>query len=184
MFGNQEVPSSLFALRDSIVEYAHGKARKPRNLKKLHDWLGGDGWDTLIGPDSGEQMVINLRALAQYQFLDSEFSAVKDLDPEDVITDEMRLTYARGLIAEACAECDESLCPTLHSYKLERPDGTSAIVGASVEIHQGGAVANWQGIFAKLDDFYAQMKRCDVWLVEQAPEIDDAKLLGLWTRDV
>jgi hypothetical protein len=184
MFENQQLPSNLWPLRDAIIDYAHGNARKPRSLKKLHDWLEDDGWGSLVGEESEQEMVLNLYSLAQQKFSDSEFSAVEGLDPGDVITDEMRLTYARGLITEACAECDESLCPTIHSYKLERPDGASATVGASVESQQGGAVANWQGIFATLDDFFAEMKRCDVWLLEEAPDIDDARLLGLWTRDV
>ena len=184
MFGNQELPSSLWPLRDAIVDYAHGNAPKPRSLKKLHDWLEGDGWDTLIGPDSDEKMAINLHALAQYQFLDSEFSAVEGLDPDDVITDEMRLTYARKLIAQACVDCDEDLCPMLHSYIVERPDGATAIVGALIGVEGHDPVVAWQGIYVTRGDFYAQMKRSDMWLIEEAPAIDDASILELWTRDI
>jgi len=185
MSDNPVLPSNLWPLRDAIIEHAHGKARKPRNLKRLHDWLEDDGWDSLVGESSKYEMAIKLYDLAYQQFSDSEFRAVEGLNPGDVITDDRRLTYARELISAACSGDDGYLCPTLHSYKLERQDGASAIVGALVEIHgQGGAVAVWQGIYATREDFFAAMKRCDVWLIEDVKEIDDARILALWERDI
>ena len=185
MFKNPELPSCLWPLRDAIVDHANGNAQEPQNLENLYEWLQNDGWDSLIGSDSEQEMALKLCELAQYQFLDSEFSVIEDLAPGEVITNSMRLSYAKGVIAMACSGDDGYLCPTLHSYKLEHSDGSRAIVGASVEIHgQAGAVAVWQGVHSTRDNFFATMKRCDIWLIEDAKNIDDDSILRLWQREI
>ena len=178
-----EIPESLWPLRDAAIDYAIKGGEEP-DIKALHEWFEVDGWDAIIAGWNYEALVIKLYYLAWSSFEDDEFAALEDIEVNE-ITDAMRLKYARDLLEKASSGEDDYLCPSVHSCKIERENGDSAILGSYMEIHgQGGPVVTWWGIFKDDESFIESLKQSDHVLIDEIDIITDEKILSLWKKAI
>jgi hypothetical protein len=172
-----EIPEHLWPIRDAAIDHVLKGTPEP-DLKPLYDWYEVDGWDAVISAWTHEAMAFNLFYLAQNTFEDNEMAACEGIEVDE-ITDELRISYARGRIESGYE--DEYLTPTLHSCELKRADWDSVILGCVMEIHgQGGLYLNWWGLFKTQDDFYDSIRNSGYIIESDLEGITDEQILSLW----
>jgi len=172
-----ELPQNLWSIRDAAIDSIINGTKAP-NLQPIYDWLEDDGWDAIVGAWSNEEMAIKLEDLAETAFDDEELAYDLDMDVKD-ITDEMRITRTRELINESLDDGYES--PSVHSYKLLPESDESPVIGCVMEIHgQGGAVADWWGVYKNHDDFIKSIRASGLILLSELDALTDEKILSLW----
>jgi len=180
-FTRIDFPEKLLHIVDVVVAHAVDNTPLPDNLNDLTEWFETDGWDHLCSTTDDYFCALKLFQLAWYNFSDQELEANQE---ETVpITDEVRLAYARNLVAEAIEEVDEYNCPTVHSIQISNANGHVAILGWLVESHgQGGVVPVFQGIFSNKSDFYQSLRDLDFVLQTEEDLLKDETILRLWNQ--
>lgn len=177
MSSTPEIPEYLWPIRDAAIDHVLKGTPEP-DLKPLYDWFEVDGWDAVINAWAHEDMAFNLFYLAQGVFEDYEMAAYESIEVDE-ITDELRISYARGRIHSGYE--DEYLTPSLHSCELKRGVGDSVILGCVMEIHgQGEPYLNWWGLFKSQDDFYDSIRNSGYIIESHLEGITDEKILSLW----
>ena len=175
-----ELPKKFWKIRDALVEHLMSNSRLPAGLADLQEWLATDGWDDLLAAWINEDVALKYGRLED-RFSDSYLSDSECLDASDVITDSMRIDFARSAIRSLILDSDGYYNPSVHSFPIERDDGESAVLGCTVEIHgQYGPVPQWHGVFADKDDFYKYLRDAGFLFHSEADEIGDAEILALW----
>ena len=175
-----ELPKKFWKIRDALVEHLMSNSRLPAGLADLQEWLATDGWDDLLAAWINEDVALKYGRLED-RFSDSYLSDSECLDASDVITDSMRIEFARSAIRSLILDSDGYYNPSVHSFPIERDDGESAVLGCTVEIHgQYGPVPQWHGVFADKDDFYKYLRDAGFLFHSEADEIGDAEILALW----
>ena len=175
-----ELPKRFWKARDAAIEHVLSKAPLPAALADLQEWLATDGWDDLLAAWINEDVALKCGTFED-RFSDSYLSDSEYLDASAVITDPMRIDFARSTIRTLIFESDGYCNPSVHSFPIERADGERAILGCTVEIHgQYGPVPQWHGVFADKDDFYKYLRDAGFLFHSEADEIGDAKILALW----
>jgi hypothetical protein len=172
-----EIPESLWSIRDAAIDHILKGTPEPE-LKPLYDWFEFDGWDAVTSAWTHEDMTLNLFQLAQYTFEDDEMAACEGIEVDE-ITDELRISYARGCIERSYD--DEYLTPTLHSCELKRANGDAVILGCVMEIHgQGEPYLNWWGLFKTQAEFYDSIRNSGFIIDSDEEGITDEKILSMW----
>ena len=175
-----EIPQRFWKARDAAIEHVLSKAPLPAELADLQEWLATDGWDDLLAAWINEDVALKCGTFED-RFSDSYLSDSEYLDASAVITDPMRIDFARSTIRTLIFESDGYYNPSVHSFPIERADGECAVLGCTVEIHgQYGPVPQWHGVFADKDDFYKYLRDAGFLFHSEADEIGDAKILALW----
>ena len=175
-----ELPKKFWKIRDALVEHLMSNSRLPAGLADLQEWLATDGWDDLLAAWINEDVALKYGRLED-RFSDSYLSDSECLDASDVITDSMRIDFARSAIRSLILDSDGYYNPSVHSFPIERDDGESAVLGCTVEIHgQYGPVPQWHGVFADKDDFYKYLRDAGFLFHSEADEIGDAEILASW----
>jgi hypothetical protein len=179
-----QLPEELQQIQDLVVDHVNKNTPLPKNLDELVDWYEDDGWDLLIGSWGSDHIALKLFDLGCLKFSDAELTA--NLEEPEPITNELRVTYAREQISNAFENSDGYDCPSVHAVLIKKEDGSSAVLGWTVEIHgQGGPVPEFQGVFSSKSDFYDSLKdfdRLDLLLDKDVEELSDEAILQLWTR--
>ena len=176
-----ELPQELWAVRDAAIEYALTDAPLPANFDLLTEWLEGDGWDALLAAweDDGELYAIKLKEKSLDRFCDSELRYDLDLVQGDVVTDAMRVQFAREQIDALEEDTTES--PSVVSYKVTRQDGKSAVIGCTIEVHgQGGPVLFGHGVFRTKELFFKHLSESGLVLSQDLASLDDPAILAFW----
>jgi len=175
------LPNKLIPIRNQVVDHVRKNTPAPNNLSELVSWLETDGWDLLVGAWSDERMILKLYELAYLKFNDSELGDYED--PQDVITDELRLAFAYKRIAEEFDSGDGSTCPSVHTVELRNDNDDTAILGWLVEIHgQAGHYPNFWGAYSSKEKFYQELRDTEHLFLEDDKEFNDKKILELWQR--
>jgi hypothetical protein len=176
-------PEHLQAACDEAI--AAFKSAKPesKSLGAIKEWLEVDGWDALIA-DLGDQMAINLAALAYDQFTDGELRANLDIPDDQSVTDTDRLQWGREKIDEVVNNYDDCLLPSVHAYQLVSSNGDTAWIGCLVEIHgQLGPACQWQGLWPSREFFWMALGENNAyWLVTLMGDVPDEVILSLWPK--
>ena len=176
-----ELPEKFWGTRDALVGHLLSNTPLPPDLADLQEWLATDGWDNLLAAWVNEDVALNLERWAFHRFCDSALRDAEGLDESVVITDQMRVRYAREAISYSVENSDGDDSPSVHSFAIERADGERAILGCTVEIHgQYGPVPQWHGVFADKDDFYKYLRDAGFLFHSEADEVGDAEILALW----
>ena len=175
---NSELPKKFWKIRDAAVDHALTNSPLPADLKHLQAWLETDGWDNLLEAWINEDIAVNLNDLASHRFSDTELRDYGGVEDSEVITNDIRIKFARSIINGAIAECDGS---SIHSYLLQQNDGPSAILGCTAEIHgQAGPSCVWHGVFVDKETFYNHLRASGFLLPDEADTLADDKILALW----
>jgi hypothetical protein len=176
-----ELPKRFWKSRDAAIEHLLSNSGLPAGLADLQEWLATEGWDDLLAAWINEDVALYLVGWAPYKFYDSALRDAEELDDSVVITDQMRVRYAREAISYAIENSDGDNSPSVHSFPIERVDGEHAILGCTVEIHgQYGPVPKWHGVFADKDDFYRYLRAAGFLFHSETNEIGEAEILALW----
>jgi hypothetical protein len=177
----KNLPSQLAIIRDQVVDHVRNGTPLPDNLNELINWYETEAWDDLVDGWGDEFIVLKLSSLAWLGFSDSELIANQESD--EPVTNELRIAYARQLIAQTLESCDGYDCPTVHAVELKKDDGSTAVLGWTMEIHgQGGAVAFYQGAFSDLEHFYQSLRDCDFLFPSEQDQLTDEAILGFWAK--
>ena len=176
-------PEHLQAACDEAIAAFKSGEPEPQSLEAIKEWLDVDGWDALIA-DLGDQMAINLTALADDQFMDGELRANLDIPNDQPVTDADRLRWGREKIDEVLNNYDDYLLPSVHAYQLVSSSGDTAWLGCLVEIHgQGGPACKWQGLWSTRESFWQALGENNAyWLVPLMGDVPDAVILSLWPK--
>jgi hypothetical protein len=175
-----DLPERLHPIIEEVVAHAINKAPLPKRLSEVVEWFEGEGWDHICSATDENYTALKLFYLAWLKFSDQELEAnQEELVP---ITSEVRLSYARSLIAEALETSDGYDCPTVHAVTVANAQGQSATLGWLIEIHgQGGPVAEFQGVFPDKAAFYQSLRDTDYVLQTEQDDVKDETILRLWT---
>ena len=179
------LPEELWEIRDAVVEHFHANTPLPQDIKRLHEWLEGDGWDILLESwDEEEEVVMKTEYLSSF-FSDSELRDAEGLEPSDKINDEIRVEYARNWMSDKFEAGDDLYnIKSIHSSELKRRDGKSATIYCTyTSFGQGGGEMFWYGTFATRQGFLNHIKGLGYWLTEDVVSMDDATILTLWQKD-
>ena len=155
-----EFPAELIPIRNAVIEHVISGSPIPSDLSLITEWLGNDGYDDLIRSwdENGEDICIEIERLAD-KFSDEMMHDYADIEAGITITDEMRISHIKKMCSDYFIE---ELCwpvLTIHSYKVTRDDGQSAIIGYLMGVYgQGGPEFEYYGIFADKESFYKKLK--------------------------
>lgn len=94
-----ELPINLLSVRDRIIDCVQQGMSVPDDANELTDWIETERWDNLIAGWDPEHVIINLGHFSWLIWSDEEMLAREDLTAP--ITYKQRLSYARGLVADA-----------------------------------------------------------------------------------
>jgi len=177
-----KLPDKFFATRDQVINHVHTTSPLPENLGELLAWYENEGWDELVPAYAEEEhIVINLNYVSWLKFSDSELIASQE--DEELVTDELRIKYARELIAETLEAYDGYDCPSVQTIEIRNQAGDSAVLGWLIEIHgQGGPVAIYQGAFTDKKQFYENLRECNFLLDTEQHSLTDESILNLWSK--
>jgi hypothetical protein len=175
------IPKRLVTVSDQVIEQVKNRLALPPTISELTAWFETEGWDTLVPTfDDDEHIAVDLNHLASLAFWDSELIDAEDLD-DDPVTDEIRVKYAREVIANALDQYDDDVCPSVHSVELRNRLGETAILGWLVEAHgQGGAVPVFQGAFRDQRHFHEDLRATNFLLDSHQDTLTDEVILQLW----
>ena len=177
-----KLPEELQKIQDLVVDHTNKHTPLPKNLNDLVSWYEDDGWDLLIGSWGSDHIGLKLFDLACLKFSDAELAA--NLDEPEPITNELRVNYAREQISNAFENSDGYDCPSVHAVLISKKDGSSAVLGWTVEIHgQGGPVPEFLGVFSTKTNFYDSLKdfeRLDFLLDKDVESLTNEAILKLW----
>jgi hypothetical protein len=176
-----ELPAEFFPIRDAVIEHVISGSPIPSDLSLITEWLGNEGYQVLISSwdKNGEDICIEIKHLAD-KFSDEMMHDYADIEAGVTITDDMRIDHIKYM-------CNyffiEELCwpvLTIHSYKVTRDDGQSAIIGYLMGVYgQGGPEFEYYGIFADKESFYKKLKE-DSYLINDIDSFEIAKILSTW----
>jgi hypothetical protein len=174
-----ELPEKLISIRDQVIDHVRKKTPVPNDLSDLINWYESQGWDELAPLWAEEEHVaLNFNSISMY-FCDSELIANQEDDAP--VTDELRIQYAKKLVAYTFENNDGYDCPSVQVVELKNANGDSAVLGWLIEIHgQGGPVPIYQGAFSNKKYFYQHLKDMDFLLDTEEHSITDEKILRLW----
>ena len=117
------LPRRLWPIRDAEISHALTGSPLPKNLRLLQEWLESDGWDALIEAWDDDAAGIDLKSLARHAFSDTELRHSRWLTSRkhrsEVITDDVRVRYARDLVDGHISEVEHGSASD-HSYRLEQ----------------------------------------------------------------
>ncbi len=176
-----ELPVELFPIRDAVIEHVISGSPVPSDLLLITEWLGNDGYEELIRSwdENGEDICIEIKHLAN-KFSDEMMHDYADIEAGVTITEEMRISHIKQMCRDHFIE---ELCwpvLTIHSFKVIRNDGQSAIIGYLMGVYgQGGPEFEYYGIFADKENFYKKLKQ-DSYLINDIESFEIEKILSTW----
>lgn len=173
------LPSELIPLKNKVIDYLYGRlAAFPPNLLPLLEWLSHD--DCLLGTEAEEALGLNIYALRQKCFEDSELADWEGLDEED-ITDELRVNFARERM-ESAFETDESLVESIQGALLTNEEGEEAYICAVFESHgQGGMEINHWAYVKTFKEFLDRIReKGSLVLLDDIQSQSDQDILKHW----
>jgi len=169
-----EIPESLRKLAEDTIKSVFDKNFPAPDQKPLHDWYEDDGWDDVVMSIQGG--CVDLKSLASDYFHDYEIT--DDLGSEDIeITDQMRLSYARSLLAKRLEESDDGI----QAVELKVSSLPSVFLDCFIhgqgqygdEVYWGKAYKSAQEVL----DIYKNN-----WVMDSR-DVSDEDLLKLWNRE-
>ena len=136
------------------------------DFKQVEEWFQGEGWDHLV--DSwNDEIVLNLEGLAHDCFSDNEMISYLGLSDDEVISDQLRLEFAKERITYNLEQGDDCINPSVISYPLFSSQGQCVMLGYTVEIHgQFGPAPECCGLFHTQEDFILSLKQSGFWTKE------------------
>lgn len=176
-----ELPINLLSVRDRIIDCVQQGIPVPDDANELTDWIETERWDNLIAGWDPEHVIINLGHFSWLIWSDEEMLAREDLTAP--ITYKQRLSYARGLVADAFKGMDGWDIPSVHILKIEKENGQSAVLGWLVEIHgQGGAFPVYMGAFLDSERFHQHLRDSDYLFGHEQGSLTKETILRLWAN--
>jgi hypothetical protein len=179
---NLILPNELQTIFDTAVSQLLKGDQIPDNFKLVEEWFQGEGWDQLVDCWNDE-IVLNLDGLAHDCFSDREMISYLGLSDDEVISDQLRLKFAKERITYNLEQGDDCINPSVISFPLFTSQGQSVILGYTVEIHgQFGPAPECCGLFYTQEDFILSLKQSGFWTKEYLDQIDDETILSLWGK--
>ena len=163
---NLILPNELQIVCDIAVSQFLNDGQIPDDFKQVQEWFQGEGWDHLV--DSwNEEIVLNLDELAHDCFSDNELISYLGLADDEIISDQLRLEFAKERITDNLEQGDDCINPSVISYPLFSSQGQCVILGYTVEIHgQLGPAPECWGLFHTKEDFILSLKKSGIWTKE------------------
>jgi hypothetical protein len=178
-----KIPESIQRICDYLIENAASKTFSNNDLIELQKWLEADGWDDLSAPWRLDTLALNLNEWDIETLSDSSLCDFEGLDESELITDEIRVNFARERIQDEIENGDGLTNPSIIDYKIENADKKSVILGCTVEIHgQLGPEIHWHGVFENKDKFYEYIRNNNYIIQSEVEEMSDSIILGLWKK--
>lgn len=183
-----EVPAELHRERDAVIQYAiHGKAASAE-LAAIKLWFANDQYvyDDLHSDASAMhfESAITTKYGRIWRACDDELRDELGLDEQSEITDEMRCSFVRDLLAEDWNLNDDAVIVGIAQRWLEDDNGDSCLIGYTEELEgQGGIVCYWQGAFADEEAWHAYLKDNGYTLASGPEDLSDEILLSLYQKD-
>lgn len=171
---SKTMPSNIAKISDAAIEYAYGRVEKPQNIDDLYHWLFWKSDNAAL--DDFEFFF----SLDELDLNDSELMFAKDLPSKSLITDAMRIAYARVKIKHHATESEE--LGAAHAFKLKNKKGEITYACCIVQIHgQGGQHPYWIGLFSSKEEYYNHLKsKLKLYDTRFLENISDAKILAAW----
>ena len=177
---NLILPNELQIICDIAVSQLLKGGQIPDDFKQVEEWFQGEGWDHLLDVWNDE-IVLNLDELAHDCFSDNEMISYLGLSDDELISDQLRLEFAKERITYNLEQGDDCINPSVISYPLFSSQGQCVILGYTVEIHgQFGPAPECWGLFHTKEDFIFSLKKSGIWTKESLDLIDDKTILSLW----
>ena len=132
-----EVPAELHRERDAVIQYAiHGKAASAE-LAAIKLWFANDQYvyDDLHSDASAMhfESAITTKYGRIWRACDDELRDELGLDEQSEITDEMRCSFVRDLLAEDWNLNDDAVIVGIAQRWLEDDNGDSCLIGYTEE---------------------------------------------------
>ena len=181
-----DVPAELHRERDAVIQYAILGKAAPAELAAFQQWFANDQdvWDDLHSDASAMHFepAITTKYGRLWRACDDELRDELGLDEQSEITDEMRCSFVRDLLAE---DWNLSVAVVGISQRfLEDDNGNSCLIGYTEELEgQGGIVCYWQGAFADEDAWHAYLNDNGYTLASEPADLADEILLSLYQKD-
>lgn len=188
MYEVLKVPAELHPQRDAVIQYAiHGTAA-PSELEAIEFWFSNDQdvWDDLHSEESAMHFepAITTKYGRLWRACDDELRDELGLDEHSEITDEMRCSFVRDLLAEDWNLNDDAVIVGISQRWLEDDSGNMCLIGYTEELEgQGGIACYWQGVFPDEDAWHAYLKDNGYTLAANPSDLSDAVLLSLYQKD-
>lgn len=177
-----ELPERLWALRDELVTRVEAHGPQLADCPHMQAWLEEEGLQAML--DSwGDEVAINLDA---FDFSDDRLREYEALEPDEEITDDQRVEYARGQIAARIEDDTDYMAPNVHLVQLTRADGHKAIIGYTSQNWAQEGVLIWQGVFPDKDAFLSHLRSQNLWYVGPGRDVetfDHETLLRFWRKN-
>jgi len=167
-----EIPQSLQKVARSAVNKVFNKYLPIPDLKALYDWFEDEGWDEIV--ISGLGGCVYLDFIASTDFYDDYLKEDFDLHAcEIIITDEMRVAFARTRIEFYLSQADDFI----HAVELKVLDLPSVFLDCHIRGQgQGGWEVEWGRAYKTEEELlsaYGDM------VVMDSKDISDEKILKL-----
>ena len=176
-----KLPDNLQKIRDNIIENITSKSFSIDDLIELQKWLEEDGWDDLVAPFRLDELALNLNEWDVENYSEYSLREYEGLDDSEVVSDEMRINFARKRIQDEIENGDGLTNPSVISYEIKNDDEKSVILGCTVEIHgQLGPEVKWHGVFISKEAFYEHLRNNRFILQSEIEHMSDSKILELW----
>ena len=178
-----KIPENIQRICDHLIENAESKTFSNNDLIELQNWLETDGWDDLVAPWRLDELALNLNEWDAETLSDFSLRDFEGLDESELITNEIRVNFARERIQDEIENGDGLSNPSVIAYEIKNINGKSAILGCTVEIHgQLGPETHWHGLFVTKEEFYEHLKNRDFIIQSEVEKMSDSKILDLWKK--
>lgn len=177
-----QFPKELISVRDQIIDHVRANTPAPEALDQFIEWIETEYlYDALDETWKDNRVALNLGEFANYNFCDPQLISYED--PSEPITNRMRVTYARKLIAKAFIDFDGYECPSVHIVNIENDQHATAVLGWIVAIHgQSGPVPKFCGIFTNTNTFLQHLRESNYLLIGEEDVLTDECILRLWDK--
>jgi hypothetical protein len=166
-----DLPKSLKKLAREAVESLLDESLPTPDLEPLHVWFEENRWDQIVMSVQGPYAYLD--TIAGDLFNDESIREHSDSDDLE-ITDEMRVSFARGFIDSRLDQSDDFV----HAVELKVPSLPAAYLDCVVIGQgQGGWSLEWGSIYKTVQELLEAYSDA---LVGGSASVSDEKILALW----
>ena len=178
------VPAELHRARNEVIRYAISGGEPPKDLELLKQWFSEDQavWDNLHSDAAGMSFspAVSTKHGHLYQACDSELRDHFGIDEDEAITDELRASFVRELLAEDWT-LENAVIVGIGQRWIENEMGEGCYIGYTEELEgQAGVTCYWQGVFANEEVWHNHLSNEGYILADEPDDLPDDALLSLY----
>ena len=181
-----KVSPELHRERDAVIQYVLYGTAAHAELAAMQQWFANDQfvYDDLHSDASAMHFepAITTKYGRLWRACDSELRDELGLDGQAEITDEMRCSFVRDLLAEEWGGLNDVVVGIGQRW-IEDDKGNSCLIGYTEELEgQGGIACYWQGVFVDEDSWHVYLKANGFMLASDPADLSDEALLSLYQK--